>query len=275
MNRTATKNKLGLTLSILLLAAMCLCYLFPISFFEPNWDYRSEGYIEGDTYRINSKTILEAINNGNTYNLFVLQTETDGWEDDKDYSLVRWSQEEFLRVFNTFKQTILHTANFEQSVDLMNFEISDCKNMEYGPQSAYISTYTFLSGIFDWPPFRAASYSYSIDLPYNKLRWKGTIFNQYVLEKYSILDLKTIKIPAEEALRIAEINGGKEARLAIENQCSIEININANLNNGNWIVTYYSNDHTVRLFSIEINKVNAEHNIRVNGAAGAHGFASQ
>jgi hypothetical protein len=236
---------------------------------------QTEGWLDGDTYLINSKTILEAVKNGDT-NVFTLQTEMP--EDEVKTALpVQWNQADFIKVFTTFQQTFLNTTAADQKIRSMNFELDDCKDINFGPQKARIYTYMLKSGIFVWPPFRVVSYSYSIDPSYNYIHWHGQSYDQYVLDALkqdAFLDLANIKISAEEALRIAELNGGRDARLAVDDQCSIDIELDANSNNGNWLVTYNSY-RSIKLLRIEIDKTDGNSAILTTGEAGTYGFDSQ
>ena len=235
----------------------------------------SEGRIEGDAYLINSKTILQAIKNGSV-NIFTLQTETPE-EEVKAASPVQWSQADFIEVFTAFKQTFLSTTAVDQKIRSMNFQLDDCKDISFGPQSVSIYTYMLKSGIFVWPPFRVVSYSYSIDPPYNYVGWRAEWYDQYALDALkqdAVLDLANVKISAEEALRIAELSGGKDARLAADDQCSIDIELDANSNNGNWLVTYNSY-RSIKLLRIEIDKTDGNYEILTTGEAGTYGFDSQ
>ncbi len=229
---------------------------------------QDQNYIGEGTYRIDPKTILEAIKVGEP-KIFTLKTETT--EDEvKAGSSYQWSQTDFIEVSTAFQKEILSKTAADQKIDRMLFGLDDCKDVNLGAQRAYIFTYMLESGYFVWPPFNVASYSYSIDLPSNELRWSAKSYDKYVGEEiHSVLDFAQIKISAEEALRIAELNGGKDARLSVENQCSINLEIDANSNNGNWVVNYGS------LFRIEIDKANGSYIIRARGERGTFGFDSE
>lgn len=272
----ATKTKNKILFPFMLLALICLCYLFPCSFFTSMLDNSTdrfgngtEGRMGGDIYSMNSKTILKGIENGEA-NIFTLQPEIS--EEEQIASPVQWSQADFIKVFTAFKQASLGITDIDQKISSMSFTVDDCKNVNLGPQSAHIFTYRLKSGIFVWPPFKMVSYSYLINPLYNEVSWRAEWYDQYVLDALksnAVLDLANIKISAEEALRIAELNGGKDARLSAQNQCAIDIEINANSDNGNWVVTYGS------LLSIEIDKTNGSHIVRASGQRGIYGFDSQ
>lgn len=273
-----TKTKKRIPFLLLLLAIISLCYLFPPTYFTSMLDNPTdrfgngtEGRFGNDTYKIDSKTILKGIENGRA-NLFTLQTDTPDPEKEPSASPVQWNQADFIKVLTTFKQVSLGATAIDQKIRSMDFQIDDCKNVNLGPQSVRIYTYSLKTGIFVWPPFKMVSYSYQISPLYNEVSWSAEWYDQYVLDalKYdSSLDLEKIKISAEEALRIAELNGGKAARLSAKNQCSVDIEINANSDDGNWVVSYDS------LLRIEVDKTDGSYVIRGRGQRGNYGFDSQ
>ena len=69
-------------------------------------------------------------------------------------------------------------------------------------------------------------------------------------------------ISAAEALQIAELNGGRNARLANGNECNVYLMFPTGLQPGKWLVYYYANDAFTKLFEIFIDPVTGEFVIR-------------
>ncbi|MCE9646907.1 MAG: hypothetical protein K8S20_12980 [Chloroflexi bacterium] len=59
------------------------------------------------------------------------------------------------------------------------------------------------------------------------------------------IDLRKLTVKYEDALKLAEDNGGKDVRLHFNNQCQISLILR-----DNWDVTYWSKDRPV--FEIQI-----------------------
>lgn len=57
------------------------------------------------------------------------------------------------------------------------------------------------------------------------------------LENWKAIDLQTIRVSAEEALSIAEKNGGYEKRTAVENKCGISVGTSQDINT-DWLTIY-------------------------------------
>jgi hypothetical protein len=81
-----------------------------------------------------------------------------------------------------------------------------------------------------------------IGYPDNTLYWSEA--ERYpVNENWQVIDLTKILMPAEEALKIAEVNGGSAIRLSVNNDCRINI-FTPNLSESDWLIEYnfYSAD---------------------------------
>ncbi len=79
----------------------------------------------------------------------------------------------------------------------------------------------------------------------------GAIYPQPLFDKWEYIDLKQVKITAEDALKIAEENGGKEARLSTQNKCTIQVKLSGDFG---WRVFVYDDKTGSSFFSIEINR---------------------
>lgn len=78
--------------------------------------------------------------------------------------------------------------------------------------------------------------------------WAGNAnFPRPFLFGWKEIDLGKLKVTMDDALRMAEANGGKAARQAANNNCSITITLVPNVDDGNWHVYY---DSTTFQFSV-------------------------
>jgi hypothetical protein len=74
------------------------------------------------------------------------------------------------------------------------------------------------------------------------------------------IDIKRLKVTAEGALQVAEMNGGKDARLAVGNKCRISLLLPSNISNGDWDV-FYNTDGTRTIFQVIINPYSGKYRI--------------
>jgi hypothetical protein len=82
--------------------------------------------------------------------------------------------------------------------------------------------------------------------------WAGNIdFPRPFPFGWKSVDLKKLKITADDALQRAETNGGMIARQAVNNACNIFIGLTPNADNGNWSVSYFG-DNATTLFHFSI-----------------------
>jgi len=68
------------------------------------------------------------------------------------------------------------------------------------------------------------------------------------------------KVNAEDAVQIAEENGGREFRKAVSNSCSIVVALNPNPVDNGWLVAYFSNNGAVN-YIININPYTGSYKI--------------
>ena len=74
--------------------------------------------------------------------------------------------------------------------------------------------------------------------------YPGSLFG-----RWKSIDLANIKITAEEALRIAEANGGQAARTSVQNNCRVRVRLSGY---SGWLVRITENDSASEVFSLEI-----------------------
>jgi hypothetical protein len=147
---------------------------------------------------------------------------------------VPWTQSDYLKISRAMFQLvwqeslewwIIQDLTFDRECqdnpigfDIGNLTLYKVKGFEYSVRE--ITIYP-LAGVVDWgdaitylPPLTSLS------------RWKN-------------IDLARMNITADDALRIAEEHGGKEARLSDNNDCRIYISIPGSKNDYRWKVSYY------------------------------------
>jgi hypothetical protein len=85
-----------------------------------------------------------------------------------------------------------------------------------------------------------------IDPEYAYVAWGDGAEFAHPLLGYKSINLSRIKVTAEEAIRIAEVNGGKEARLEVQNRCNIHLLLLPERFRG-WVINYQSSDFEIQI----------------------------
>jgi hypothetical protein len=90
--------------------------------------------------------------------------------------------------------------------------------------------------------------------------WMGTPHypHPFLSADWKSVDVENFKVTADDALLIADANGGRGARLAIQNHCKVLVGI-PNIDNENWKVEFYSGSTTI--FSMFINPLTGKYEI--------------
>lgn len=127
----------------------------------------------------------------------------------------------------------------------------ECQNNPIGFDIADISLYK--ANGFEYSLREIAIYPLA-----KEIDWGGeTTYPRPFLDGWSNIDLAKTNITAEDALRIAEEQGGKKARSKDENDCGILVGISNLHNEFQWKVSYYFSP----FFEIVIDPFTGKHNI--------------
>jgi len=84
------------------------------------------------------------------------------------------------------------------------------------------------------------------------VRWGDTTFSDAILPGWGNVNLNDFKLTADDALLIAERNGGSKARQEVDDACMISVNLNNyspvnGYTNNTWMVDYWMTDFYVRI----------------------------
>lgn len=184
-------------------------------------------------FTINPMTILDSLNRGEI-NVFTTTLATPSDDTILPSGSIHWIQADYLKVADALSQfvwkepldgwLIYHLAfNKECQDNLSGFDSADIiyyKTIGIGWQKMYTARYIQiypLAGIVSWGG--------ETDFP--------------ISDGWATIDLTEFKVTADDVLRIAEENGGKEARLGVGNKCSILISAPNHNNDESWDIGYY------------------------------------
>jgi hypothetical protein len=201
-------------------------------------------------YQFDPRTILASLEQGK--DVFTPSLIKDPNDVDDYYPNIAWTQSDFLGVASALSQQvwnepldldgwgvyhILLSGGCSDHFDgFDDFGLTYYKTIKTGWETVYIGRRISLipaTGVAEW----AGDGNFSAPSVFG---WQK-------------IELTKFKTTAEQAVRIAEENGGKAARLNSKNKCSIYVDIDENVNRntkGGWLV-HYSNMATP--FSVFIN----------------------
>jgi hypothetical protein len=199
-------------------------------------------------YSISPDSILESIAENET-NIF-MPLSGQAVENNEYPNLIFWSQSDYLRIANAFHSFIWDESIQELQFNSMSYSVS-CANIGKGFQSA---SFSFFQGNSNLE--MDIDIEHQIDIyPNRKLINAWTfVYNSDVLPKNGNEGMNVAKISAEEALMVAESNGGASSRAANKDNCEVSVILLHTLSNSlRWKVIY-----SPELFSLIIDPVSGK-----------------
>ena len=209
--------------------------------------YRAETEINREIgyYTFDPSTILDSLNRGDT-DVFIFQEAWPETDTSGSSGTVFWSQEDYFRVAQ-----VLHQQLWQVSLNTYNYYTVfsvDCSDVENGA----FSEAEFFSNQVIQSVEGEDRIEYHITINptgdwVNALK-KELSPNLHFVEP---INLDDYRITAEEALQIAEENGGFDKRLEYDNTCYIDVYAPGSNFNG-WHVSYYNKNSVQRIFKVVI-----------------------
>lgn len=220
-------------------------------------------------YKIDPQTILDSIENKELDIFTPISSHSKNNSPVWEYGTFSWKQEDYLKIANALHQTVWDEPLNEWLIEkgkFLQFSYPDSKGFEYANLVFYKrqnNEYTVHEISID-PLFNTATTSE--DIYYDTDEWTG--FN---------LDSLFIK-SADQALLIADKNGGNKACVNAKSQCDIGLWLGPTMQetsrflyipiyqyNWEWIVSYYSTKSGDEIFSADIDPFNGMYQVRDDG----------
>ena len=202
-------------------------------------------------YTFNPETILATLDQGNEKIFQPLP--------DKDLKNVfppgsfLWQQQDYLKITDTLNQI----ANQDSLKGWSVYSISSyryCADNPKGFDNLSITYFKTKENRYDtrimdvWPLAKDADWAGNMEFPRPfPFGWKS-------------IDLEKIKVSTDNALQVAEANGGKAIRQAANNDCSILVILSPNVFGSAWAVQYVRGGYA-NLFRISIDPYTSEYKI--------------
>jgi hypothetical protein len=207
-------------------------------------------------FKINPETFLPAIRNNST-NIYLPDDrsieELDFTGPELYDNSVQWSQNDYLDIARSINTQVWHDNLDGWLIYGMTFGTKCQDNLSGFEEGAL----TYYKTIFKNNKIRHTTRDMIVSPKYMNIIWGGGTEFPYTLFGWENIDLNKIKITAEDALKIAEKNGGQEMRVAIQNNCSITVSLLRDNYNG-WFIRYHNHSGSARDLKFRINYATGE-----------------
>jgi hypothetical protein len=207
-------------------------------------------------FKINPETFLQAIRNNNT-NIYLPDNRSI---DELDFigpelyeNSVQWSQNDYLDITRSINEHVWHDNLDGWLIYRMAFG-TRCQDNLSGFEDGML---TYYKTIFRNNKIRYTTRDMIASPKYMSIIWGGGTEYPYSLFGWKNIDLNKIKITAEDALKIAEENGGKKTRLSVQNKCDIHVLLLRGNYDG-WLVYYNNSLGSTNGFEVRINYTTGE-----------------
>lgn len=218
-------------------------YVFDPGQYDRHLPVGISDFRDRNSYQIDAATILDSIDHGET-EVFTPMSVNQQTPLDKTVS---WGQSDFVTVARTLNQFVWKEPLSRWRLYSMHFS-ADCQDNLTGFAEA--DFYYFRTTFRDNGKIRYTTQNFFISPEYGEVIWAGGANFPHPLIGWQNIRLSQIQITAEDALTIAEANGGKETRELVNNECSIHIRL---IGDSVWQILIYQNDTGSSLFRMAIN----------------------
>lgn len=193
-------------------------------------------------YRIDTASILNSLAEGET-NLFAVQETAP---ETSNARLALWRQSDFIGLARVLNQVVWQEPLSSWRLYSMHFS-TPCKDNLSGFAEA--DFYYFKTTFRENGKIRYTTQNIFISPEYEQVIWSGGANFPHPLIGWDYVRLRQIQISAEDALAIAEANGGRETRQLVDNSCRIHVRL---ASDQTWQILIYQNDTGSSLFRMVI-----------------------
>jgi hypothetical protein len=242
MNTQSHSRTLIVTAIFLTFLVIGYVYVFDPGQFDRHLPVGISDFRDRSFYRIDTATILDSIDRGET-EVFTPQGADQQTPLDETVS---WQQSDFIKVARTLNQFVWKEPLSGWRLYSMHFS-ADCMDNPTGFAEA--DFYYFKTAFRDNGKIRYTTQNFFISPEYGEVIWAGGSNFPRPLFGWENIRLSQIQIAAEDALAIAEENGGTETRQLVDNECTIHVRL---AGDSTWQILIYQNDTGSSLFRMVI-----------------------
>jgi hypothetical protein len=243
MNKAISKKWIFLT--VIFLIAVGFTYIFDPFVANSGWPSSlSSNFSETGLFRMDPGTVIASLNKGN---VDVFLPDSRSLEDRVNGTVlydapVSWSQSDNLKIVSALDGFVWGDTVGRWNLFSMTFS-TDCQSDLNGVSG---SVFKYFKTNFDKGRITYTWRQIEINSEYAYVAWGGGAEFAHPLLGWKSIDLSGLKISAEDAIRIAEENGGRETRSNVQNQCNIYLLLMPERYSG-WLVDYQSTDFEIQI----------------------------
>ena len=203
-------------------------------------------------YKITPETIRSDINKGGIGIFQILAIEPDVSKVG-EFGDAFWSQSDYLQVANALRQFVWGENIYDWRISGMSFG-RNCHDNISGFESGDVTYYKQIEKSNAYLAYYVRISPESGQIISGEGGFRRPLFG------WASVHPDKFKVNAEDAVQIAEENGGREFRKAVSNSCSIVVALNPNPVDNGWLVAYFSNNGAVN-YIININPYTGSYKI--------------
>jgi hypothetical protein len=238
-------KRLGTPLALLIIIAItsiCVVVMSDSIFMDQQTNrYPSvllSGYSSTGSYKFNPETIFKSLNQEDA-DIF---SPLDAIPEMQEFLIpLMWKQTDYLKITEALHQYVWKETLVNWNIYSMFFD----GNCQYTPLGFDIVRITYFKpvGIQQYTARKIDIYPLSGEIDWGG----GTTYPRSLFDQWKGMDLKKYEVEVENALQLAEDKGGRNARLAVENECRLHVS----LADSGWRVNYSDKNSRV-IFEILI-----------------------
>lgn len=219
--------------TLVLTVIICIYTVFPLDdqYNYPNPSWQPDGGI----FLFDPGTVLMSLNIGKK-DVFTpyLEQQDEELPDVVFEGTINWKQREYWMIIDALNQFVWKDTLNDWKLYDLNF-LRDCKNNSSGFDSGSMTYFKIITNDNGKKVYTVRDFF--IDPKYRYVEWRGGAKYTRPIVGWRSIELGNLTFNAEDALGIAEENGGKDARLKFYNNCIIHISLRPEMYKG-WDVTY-------------------------------------
>ena len=243
MNTQSHSRTIIAVVIFLIFLAAGYVYVFEPGQYDDSLPVGIRDFRDRSFYQIDPSTILDSIDSGET-ELFIAQ---ESASQAPVQTTVLWQQADFINLARALNQVVLQEPLSGWRLYSMHFS-TPCRDNLSGFAEA--DFYYFKTAFRENGKIRYTTQNILISPEYEQVIWaRGGNF-PHPLIGWDYVRLRQIQVTAEDALAIAEENGGRETRQLVDNNCRIHVRL---AGDQAWQILIYQNDTGSSLFKLGIN----------------------
>lgn len=221
---------------------------------QPESSYEHEISSNRGYYLIEPNTILKDLDSP-SIDIFRQTSAEPTWTYSLGKQTIAWNQDDYFRIIYAFHEFIWQESLNTWKLHSISFRIA-CRDIEQG----------YLYGDFEYYKIVNVNGKENRLIRSMHVRpgdksidwWQRQLFP--VIEQWEEIDTSILKVTVDNALLLAEKNGGRSTRLEIANDCDISLLLNPDAFYDGWQVGY-SDKNANNIFKIYIDPFTGEYKI--------------